>query len=674
MMMPHRLCRLLAVLAACAICGLSAAGAGRTSQARQLAFYDIVPYAPGREAETARDIRAVRERTGLDTFLYSVSLDPRGRPAFDSVEKAVASYRRLKEALGDAPVRLGFLLQSILGHWARVDREIEPWERSVDIDGAVKRFCVLDPRFQDYIRRTAAALAAEKPCLILGDDDIRAFSGKLECFCPRHTAEFNARTSQALTPEQFRAAVKSCTDGDMTSATYARLRDELTMTVARLIREGIDSVDPAIPAGVCMPGAEQLLAGPRARVLAGRGNPVTLRLANGMYHEIRRGDFVWNALQTQAFIDFYRPSVDVILDEADTYPHTLYSRSGRTFGAKMAMSVFNGIDGAKLWFVGMHKGSERVPEAYDRVFAVNGSLFEELARTLKGSRPAGLRIPAFQKTGTLLTGGPDFFARSAWPDTILGVYGIPFYADFSRAPGEPVLLGGAESVCRMKDDELAELFRGRVFVDGPAALELAARGRSAEIGCHPVLDGRPFNCEVVCATGARPPVPRSGRVLALTELAPGAGVSSELRFAPPGGGDPDFVAAATVCATNAAGGVVLTASFDGSYNYTAQNLRRKEWLVGALRALAPEFPAVCDNPEPNMTLVRRGTDGRMYAYTLSVSYDDLEEIRYRTARPMSEAEILGGDGVWRPADAMCANGVWTLRKRLGCMEFVVVRW
>lgn len=36
--------------------------------ARRLALYDIVPYAPGHEAETARDIRETRATAGIDTF------------------------------------------------------------------------------------------------------------------------------------------------------------------------------------------------------------------------------------------------------------------------------------------------------------------------------------------------------------------------------------------------------------------------------------------------------------------------------------------------------------------------------------------------------------------------------------------------------------------------------
>lgn len=642
----------------------------------ELAFYDIVPFAPGREARTAQDIRAVHGKTGLDTFLYSVSLDPRGYPAFDNVKRATESFRRLKAELGDTPVKLGFLLQSILGHWPRVDREIEPWQRSVNEDGEIKRFCIRDERYQDYIRRTAAALAAEKPCFILGDDDIRAFSPRLECFCPLHTAEFNRRAGTSFTPERYRAAVKACREGDAVATVCAQLRDEIPMTAAKLIREGIDSVDPTIPSGACMPGAEQLLAGPRAKVLAGKGNPVTLRLANGQYSEIDRKDLTGYVLKTQAFIDLYRGSVDRILDESDTFPHTLYARSGRSFGAKLALGIFSGIRGAKLWFVGMHKGGERVPEAHDRALGENMPRFEEMARALDGSTPLGVRVPAFRKVPPLRAGGPDFFAASAWPNALLGVYGIPFFADFSRMPGEVVLLGGAATVDRLTDAELDELFRGKVLADGPAALRLAARGRVEDLGCRPVSDGRAFNIEAVCATHEHPPFSKSQNTPALTEVADGAAVYSELLYSPIGAADPaaERVAAAAVCRTNSAGGVTFTASFDAQYSHTAQNLRRKAWVVGALRSLDPAFAVVCENAEPNLTQARRGRDGKTYAITLNVSYDDIAELRYSAARSMEGAEILGADGKWLPANAKSSDGVWTFPQRLACMEFALVRW
>jgi len=350
-------------------------------------------------------------------------------------------------------------------------------------------------------------------------------------------------------------------------------------------------------------------------------------------------------------------------------------RGERSFAVKLGLGIFCGLRGAKLWFVGMRKGTERVPEAHDRALAANGRLFKTLARDLDGSEPLGLRVPAFRLPASVYDSKPgEYLSESAWTSAILGVYGVPFYADFSRRAGAPVLLGGMEVVDRLSDDELDELFRGRVFADGPAALRLAARGRTAALGCTPVADARAFNIEQL-PDGIRPPINKSAHVPALTQLAPDAVACSELRYSPAGASsDAEVVAAGSVCRTNANGGVTFTASFDAAYPYTAQNLRRKAWLVRALRRLDSSFPVVCENDEPNLTLARRGADGRTYAFTLNVSYDDVEALRYSTAKPMAGAEILEADGEWHPAGAVCSDGIWTIRRHLPCMAFAVVRW
>ena len=114
-----------------------------------------------------------------------------------------------------------------------------------------------------------------------------------------------------MTPDEYRSAVKGKTNGKALAA-YEELSLEIPLTVARLVREGIalcrkekvdfilavgggsviDSVDPSIPGGACMPGAEQLRVVNWAGALSGKGHPVTLRLANGLYREMMPQDMI----------------------------------------------------------------------------------------------------------------------------------------------------------------------------------------------------------------------------------------------------------------------------------------------------------------------------------------------------------------------------------------------
>ena len=182
---------------------------------RNFFFFNIVPYSPGKEETLAADIIDYFEKTKNDTVLYCLSLHPEGFPAMEKAVQMAESCRKLKGLLEGTGVRLGVLIQSILGHWPRVDKENEPWTRSVIIDGRESRFCILDPGFRKYIFDVTAMVAKVKPVFILGDDDIRSFSlGKPECFCERHTAEFNAMTGLNFTPEEYREAVQKSTPGD----------------------------------------------------------------------------------------------------------------------------------------------------------------------------------------------------------------------------------------------------------------------------------------------------------------------------------------------------------------------------------------------------------------------------------------------------------------------------
>ena len=138
----------------------------RSADAAGFTLYNVVPFSPGNEDVAAADANEYFERTGNDLVLYSLTLHPEGRPAIDKVRRYIDSFRRFKVKLAAAgggrhPVRAGILVQSILGHWPRVDKDVEDWMRTVDAKGKVVRFCPIDPGFSQYIADTFTLLAKE---------------------------------------------------------------------------------------------------------------------------------------------------------------------------------------------------------------------------------------------------------------------------------------------------------------------------------------------------------------------------------------------------------------------------------------------------------------------------------------------------------------------------------
>ena len=644
-------------------------------------FFNVAPFSPGREKTVAEDMRQYVARTGNRRVLYSLTLHPEGRPALAKVEVALESYRALKRELSGSDVRLGILLQAILGHWPRTDRDIEPWQRTIDENGEVKRFCWLDPGFRDYIRTVARKLAVEKPDFILGDDDIRAFSPEAECFCPLHVAEFNRRRGTDYTAERMRTAVKAARPGDPDFETFMALQREYVNGVCALIREGIDSVDPSIPSGTCMPGWELRFNDGASRAIAAKGQRTLMRLANGNYHEWRGGtlDFLRITQLTQSCFAYHRERMDDILAEADTYPHHLWSRSATGFNAHLTMCLFTGLRGAKLWLVNAHKGALPVSRAYTDVLAENAGRYRELCRALSGAQPVGFREPCLTNFPAWHpVNGTDeaFVSRRTWATRVLGRNGVPFTCGLDRLHGDFWTLSGRESVRRLSDGDLRQILAHRVLVDGVAAVELTRRGFADLIGVRATDDSTMlFNDEVDARTGLDYRLTRSDRVPRL-ESASQAKVLTHLAYrAFNGDGKTETVAPGVTVFDNALGGRIAVSAFhlDVSDDRACGD-RRNAWLRRIVDALDPDgtIPLVA-NQQDVAALASRGADGALLLAVFNLNFDPLKELDLRLGRTPRRVAVLQGDGEWRSVTFAAAGRQVRVPQELPCYGSAILR-
>jgi hypothetical protein len=97
----------------------------KTIFTKKFTFLNILPCTPGREKQLAAQAVDYVKRTGNDIVLYCLTLHPEGFPAMDKPRKLLKSYQALKAELAGTDVKLGILLQAIIGHWPRVDKNIE---------------------------------------------------------------------------------------------------------------------------------------------------------------------------------------------------------------------------------------------------------------------------------------------------------------------------------------------------------------------------------------------------------------------------------------------------------------------------------------------------------------------------------------------------------------------
>ena len=661
------------------ICGLCAGSA-------DFVVYNIAPRVVGEEELLAEEMAEYRRLTGESNVLYSLPCAPEGKPASAKIDRHIASYRAFAAACrrADPQLKVGVLIQSVLGHFVgkTVVKEREEWQRSVDNSGRPYRWCPLDPRFRAYVKDFSRRIAAEKPCFVMTDDDIRCIAG--ECFCPLHAAELNRRTGLARTADEWRGAVLASKFGERDYDAYFRLQRETLEGVNALVRESIDEVDPSIQAAICMGGEEYRFAGAHARAIAAKGQRPVMRISNSLYLEHQRGEYPLQEMitRTQAYVALYENSGIRLLDEADTFPHNLWSKSATSFFSHMVAGQMCGLEGAKIWFVNAHRGGEKVTRAYTRAMAVHRGMCGSLAVALAGTRPVGVITPTVVKDSEWNAAKPGGISGNfirpdgSWAERVFGHFGVPSLAcaDFSRDGIWEV--AGEKLVARLSDDEIRRILSHRVLVDGKAALALARRGFADLIGADVAADSPAFNRERFVDGGDS-----AGRLIKADGVPtftprPGAKALTELCFVDPLG-EVSPAAPGTLLFENSLGGTVCLAAYGGYVIlYNRFSMERKRWLLRVLDALVGErFEFAVMNEQEALSFARLSSDGRTaYVAALNPGNDPFEDISIRLAAPPAGMKILGPDGSWREAAfEERSKGVFSVPCSVPCSDIGVVR-
>ena len=247
-------------------------------------FFAIVPFRPSNVDFMAEEYRRFAEASGQTLLLPSMSLHPEGEEPLEKVELFVAAYAGLKEKLRGSPVRLGVLLQTLIGHgWSSSNPAGNRFQTTVNHTGGTRgRICPLDENFLAYCEYAVGALAKCTPELFLLDDDTRLIDNNLlECFCPLHLAKFSA----AYTREELTDLVIHAKPGDAILREFETVRRDSLEQFCRRIRAAIDAVNPALPCGLSGAGREHILFERMALAASGPHTEPFVRLGNALYFE-----------------------------------------------------------------------------------------------------------------------------------------------------------------------------------------------------------------------------------------------------------------------------------------------------------------------------------------------------------------------------------------------------
>ncbi|MBQ6472529.1 MAG: hypothetical protein IJJ33_11135 [Victivallales bacterium] len=609
-------------------------------------FHTIMPFRPSNPEMMAEEYLRFHRETSLDLLLPSMALNPEGDDPYVKADRFIAAFAELRERLRGSGIRLGVLLQALVGHGWSSYRPAQGFQLTVnDLGEHSGRTCPSDPGFLEYCRHTVAGLARLGPVLFLLDDDTRLLNNaRLECFCPRHLAMF----SRPYTREELvRLLLASHQDSPIVREYEAIRRDSLEKFCAN-VRQAIDSVDPAIPCGLSGAGREQVMYERMALAASGPATEAFVRVANGLYGETSAKDLPRQVYRTSVQIKACG-KVRKLLDEADTYPQHRYSKSVVGMHSHLTSALLHGLTGAKLWIANFANFGKGEPNhGYERHFREYAGFYDELTRAVRDVEWLGPSVPLPNLEKNFHPREyADYFTCQEWFSDALGRMGLPVTFREPTDPKATCFLLTGELLNHFTDEERQAIARRNLLLDASAAESLNAQGLAGLTGVE-LSECPHFSTERDCESGLALRLLYSPKCRRLTP-APGAKVCSVLQSNPYAGsavGEQRTVAPGSVLFDN---GKTKVATWAGRIDWYTVSPERKLWLTRILRELA-DIPAVCLNEQDLLGRCGRRSDGRLLLALINLNFDALRDIRLSCQERPDEIRRLTPGGEWLPVD------------------------
>lgn len=635
--------------------------------------YTIMPLDLEHLEEICQDIREQYDSGIAEMPLFQMTLVPEGNPPSDKVTIYCEKYAKFKKRLDEMGLKSGILVQATVGHgW--ILGEMFPYQTHVNFtDGVATRVvCPSDRDFlENYLYNAMATIAKYAPAHVMIDDDLRTIWFKGEgCACPLHLAEFNKRAGTNLNREELWKIVneKSTQSKEYTDIFVECQKDSL-VEAARVIRAGFDSVNPALPASYCCCGNNGEFAYEIASVLAGKNNPITVRINNGNYtpQGARYLSRVFHRAATQ--IAKLKGKVDVMLAETDTCPQNRYSVSANGMHSHYTGSILEGVKGAKHWITRLMTHEPQSGKRYREILAKNRGFYEKLAELQPGLKWRGCRI--------FVPSTPDFtYGRvkeewDGWSYCVLEKLGLPIYYS-SEKGGVTCLEGDVDT--RLSDDEITEILKGSVMLASDTAKNLIERGFGKYLG----VDVRPWRgkqpVREIFKNGSR-----TGIQMQIMELVPN---------------DKRTVINSKVCHTtdyekyeylfpgvtefkNELGGTVFVfsgtpvAEFHLSKAFSFLNYSRKEQLIELLLKVG-EMPVYYPNDEEVYFKCADMENGKVLCALFNIGLDPIDKIELACDFDVKKFEVLLPSGEAKEVSFTRNGNAYVLEKSAQILDPVVI--
>ncbi len=610
---------------------------------------NIVAVFPGQVDFMVSEAKRLFHESGINETLLCMTLHRQGGDRLEKVMLHKQIFRDYREQLQGTGIKVGVLFQTLFGH--RNDAVMEAgWPSAENIrEIPVIRPCILSQIFRDYVYDVVRLIAEERPDSLMIDDDCRQINGRgLECFCPEHIRRFNEASSQQFTAEALKAHLKDHGPQDEAVMLFEKLRMDSLVEFAHLVRQAIDSVDPAIPCSCCTPGAEFMSIDRVAKAVAGKNRPM-IRLCNANYREGDAKAFPQVTYWAFALQNLIEGDIDVI-DEADTYPHHRYSKAAIALHAKLTVAALNGEVGAKIWLTNIYTPDSYTQRRYDEILGRYRSYYPAIEALIRSAKATGPITPLPTKEAVFTQFHPlapeKAFYAFDWQRDRLAHYGVPACYKRMGEPGIYLLTG---DMLRFFDDtEISRLLSQRVLLDDKAACILGERGFGEDIGVT-------FGTNLEAVTDARHC--RTGAFLFYgfhENIAPmypveGSGVVADLVRALYTNAPDEklaYMGAAACWWENARGGrVAIIREFEGDSPW---HPKKRELLIEMLEHLnGGPLEVIVDCDQNVFARTWALADGSILLAVFNLNFDPLESIALRTAKPLEAVKILSTSGTWQ---------------------------
>ncbi len=431
--------------------------------------------------EICEDIKQQYEQGICDCALFCIRLVPEGNPVIDKAEIQMRNYDRFREKLKSKGIDCGVLIQCSIGHGYPLDQP-SPFVEVVGLrsDKKTNTTCPYDEGFREYMYKQAQTIAKHAPRHIMLDDDFRLIERSITgCVCELHRKAFNELTGESVsTAEQLRDFVinKSVQQKKYVEA-FTQIQRESLMGAAKAIRAGIDSINPTIQGSFCCCGLSAENGAEVAKIIAGKNNPVILRLNNGRYCAEGGKTLSTIAYRFAQQKEYVKKHVDIILAETDTCPQNRYSTPAVFLHSHYVLSILEGAQGAKHWITRLISYEPNSGKAYRKTLAKYKGMYDALIKINPIIKWKGCRIPICKETIYDISMQQPHY--NGWANSVLERFGLPIY--FSSEKGGVTFIDEG-AIYGFTDEELLETLKGDVVFSGGAAKIVQDRGFGKYLG------------------------------------------------------------------------------------------------------------------------------------------------------------------------------------------------